>query len=83
MKAKTKLRVHRLQTEVESLKAWVVQRDEVIASVKGCVKDLEAENMGLQDPAVAAEKGEEEAKKRETTSSYVVNEAYRMPIVRA
>ena len=43
----------------------------MIASMKARVKDLEAENLGLRDWAVAAEKGEEEAKKRETTSNNV------------
>ena len=49
----------------------------MITWLKVRVKDLEAENLRLWDRAMGAEKVEEEAKKRETTLSNVVNEAYR------
>ena len=44
MKGKVEARVQRLQMEVESLKARVVERDEVIASMTAPMKDLEAEH---------------------------------------
>ena len=44
MKGKVEARVQRLQMEVESLKARVVERDEVIALRTAPVKDLEAEH---------------------------------------
>ena len=47
----------------------------MIASLKVRVKDPEGQNVGLQDRAVAAEKREEEAKKREDILSNVINEA--------
>ena len=47
----------------------------MIASSKTRVKDLEAEYVGLWDGAAAAEKGEEEANKREMRLRNVVNEA--------
>ena len=48
----------------------------VIALRKARMKNLEAENVGLQRRAVVAEQGEEEAKNKETTLSNVVNKAY-------
>ena len=42
MKGKAEVRVQRLQTEMESLKAGVVERDEMIAPLNARVKDLEA-----------------------------------------
>ena len=60
---------------VDSPKARLVGRDEVIPFLKAGVKYFKEENVGLQDQAMARKKGHEEAKKRETTFNNILNKA--------